>query len=72
MKRPTMLDKPAPMYETAYSKYPDRVRISFEDGTTAVYELRYDQPHPIILENVKIIRKWRGYVNQPPRRRRRK
>ena len=70
MNRPKMLDKPAPMYETAYSKYPDRVRISFEDGTTAVYELRYDQPHPIIMENVKIIRKWRGYVNQPARRKR--
>ena len=70
MNRPKMLDKPAPMYETAYSKYPDRVRISFDDGTTAVYELRHDQPHPVILENVKIIRKWRGYVNQPERRRR--
>ena len=70
MNRPKMLDKPAPMYETSYSKFPDRIRVSFEDGTTAVYELRHDQPHPVILENVRIIRKWREYVNQPARRRR--
>ena len=55
------------------SRIPDRIRVSFEDGTTAVYELKIEQPHPIIAENIKIIRKWKqGYVNQPERRRRRK
>ena len=71
--RPTILPKPMPVYEYAYSEYPELIRISFSDGTTAVYELRTDQPHPVIMENIKIIRKWKtGYVNQPARRRRRR
>ena len=71
MKRPTMLDKPAPLYETAYSKYPDRVRVSFSDGSSAVYELRIEQPHPLIVENIRIIRRMKPtYNNQPIRRRR--
>ena len=71
-KRPAILPKPVPVYEYDYSEYPELIRISFSDGTTAVYELRTDQPHPVIMENIKIIRKWKtGYVNQPARRRRR-
>ena len=35
------------------SRIPDRIRVSFEDGTTAVYELKIEQPHPIIAENIK-------------------
>lgn len=69
--RPTILPKPAPVYEHEYSEIPERIRVSFSDGRTAVYELRTDQPHPVIIENIKIIRKWQnGYVNQPQRRRR--
>ena len=72
-KRPTILPKPVPVYEYEHSEYPELIRISFSDGTTAVYELRTDQPHPVIMENIKIIRKWKtGYVNQPARRRRRR
>ena len=71
--RPTILPKPMPMYERDSSEYPELIRVSFSDGSTAVYELRMEQPAPVIIENIKIIRKWKqGYVNQPERRRRRK
>ena len=71
--RPEMLPKPAPIYDRESSRLPDRLRASFEDGSTAVYELRIEQPAPVIIENIKIIRKWKqGYVNQPERRRRRR
>lgn len=70
-KRPGMLPKPVPIYEHTDSEIPDRVRISFTNGTSAIYDLHSDQPHPVIVENIKIIRKWKqGYVNQPMRRRR--
>ena len=71
--RPTILPKPMPMYERDSSEYPELIRVSFSDGSTAVYELRTEQPHPVIVENIRIIHKWKqGYVNQPERRRRRK
>ena len=71
-KRPKMLPNPAPNYERDSSKYPDSVRISFKDGHTAVYDIRIEQPAPVIIENIKIIRKWKqGYVNKPMRRRNR-
>ena len=71
--RPSMMKIAVPIYEHEWSKYPDKVRISFDDGTTMVYDMRVDQPAPVIMENIKIIRKWKqGYVNQPMRRRRRR
>ena len=71
--KPTILPKPLPMYEHEYSEIPERIRVKFSNGRTAVYELRVDQPAPVIIENIKIIRKWKqGYVNQPETRRRRK
>ena len=71
--RPTMLPKPMPMYERDSSEYPELIRVSFSDGSTAVYQLRIEQPAPVIIENIKIIRKWKqGYVNQPERRRKKK
>ena len=70
--RPEMLPNPLPTYDHEFSKYPDRIRVSFKDGSTAVYDLRVEMPAPQIVESVKIIRKWNGYVNQPARRRRRK
>ena len=70
---PAILPETVCIYDFEISKYPDRIRVSFADGKTLVYELRTEQPHPVIVENVKIIRKWKtGYVNQPMRRRRRK
>ena len=70
--RPEMLPNPLPTYDHEFSKYPDRIRVSFDDGRTFVYDIRTEQPAPQIVESVKIIRKWNGYVNQPARRRRRK
>ena len=71
--RPNLLKIAVPMYEHEWSKYPEKVRISFEDGTTMVYDIHTEQPAPVIVENIKIIRKWKqGYINQPARRRRRR
>lgn len=71
MNRPEILDKPVPTYMTADSVHPDQVRLSFSDGSTAIYDLRTEFPHPIIERNIEIIRKMKtGYVNQPMRRRR--
>lgn len=71
MDRPELLPEAVPYYDTDFSFHPDSVRMSFSDGSTAVYDLRVEQPHPVIMENIRIIRKWKqGYVNQPARRRR--
>ena len=71
--RPELLPKPYPIYERPESEIPERVRISFANGTSAVYELHVDQPAPVIMENIKIIRRMKqGYIKQPVRRRRRK
>ena len=71
-KRPAILPEPVPIYEHTCSEIPDRVRISFTNGTSAIYDLHTDQPAPVIVQNIKLIRKMKqGYVNQPNRRRRR-
>ena len=76
--RPAMMTKTVPKYDYDSSKYPDRIRVSFEDGHTAVYDLHIEQPAPIIIENIEIIRKWNvGYkapemAEIPERRRRRR
>ena len=75
--RPEILPKPAPVYEHEYSEIPERIRVSFSDGRTAVYELRVDQPHPLVIKNIEIMKETKkkitmGYVNQPEIRRRRK
>ena len=71
--RPDLLPGTISYYDYEISKYPDRIRVSFADGKTLVYELRQDQPAPVILENIKIIRKWKtGYVNHPEKARRRR
>jgi hypothetical protein len=74
-KRPEMLPKPVPIYEHTDSEIPDRVRISFTNGTSAIYDLHNDQPHPLVLKNIEIMRETKRkiqYINQPARRRRRK
>ena len=71
--RPDMLEKPVEIYDYDISRYPDRLRVSFADGRTVIYEARVQQPAPVIVENIKIIRKMKqGYVNRPERRRRAK
>ena len=68
--RPAILAMCSPIYEHESSRYPEKIRISFMDGRTEVYEIRTQQPHPIIMENIKLIRKMKqGYVNKPRRRR---
>lgn len=75
--RPGMLGGVLQIFDRDESRIPDRIRVSFSDGTTAVYDLHTDQPAPLIMENIRIIRKWRtGYQyredgRRAPRRRRR-
>ena len=72
-KRPEMLPEGVTYYDNDYSIHPDQIRVSFSDGTTLIYDLRVEQPAPIILDNIKIIRRMKkGYVNNPARRRRRR
>lgn len=56
-KRPSVLPEPKPYYAHG-DKYPDSVRICFEDGHTEIYDRRISQPSP------------GEYVNHPQRRRR--
>jgi hypothetical protein len=70
-KRPMILPEPLPIYEHVDSEIPERIRISFTNGTSAVYDLHVDQPAPQVIESIKIIRRMKqGYINQPPTRRR--
>ena len=71
VKRPEILPEVVTYYDTDFSEKPEQIRVSFSDGSTAVYDLRTEQPHPVIKRNCEIIRKWKqGYVNKPMRRRR--
>lgn len=77
MERPKMLDKPVLTYNHEFSFHPDQIRVSFDDGSTVIYDIRHDQPHPLVMRNIEIMEQTRqnikqGYVNQPARRRRRK
>lgn len=67
---PKILPGTVSYYDHEGSVYPDRIRISFSDGHTAIYDIRVEQPAPVIVQNIRIIRKWKqGYNNQPMRRR---
>lgn len=57
-ERPETLPKMVPIYEHECSEYPDALRVSFSDGSTAIYELRTEQPHPMVIKSIEIIRKW--------------
>lgn len=72
-QRPGILGKVVPIYEHDYSIMPDRIRVLFDDGRTMIYDIHTDQPAPVIVQNIKLIRKMKqGYVNKPQRRRRNK
>lgn len=45
-RRPTPLPQPAAYYDKPDSKYPDRLRVSFADGHTEIYDRRVNQPRP--------------------------
>ena len=69
--RPGILDKVVPIYEHDYSVLPDRIRVLFADGRTMIYDIHIDQPAPVIIENIKIIRKMKGGYQYKQRRRNR-
>ncbi len=70
-ERPAPLPEVVPIYEHDFEEIPESIRVSFENGSTAVYDLRREQPHPLTVKCVETIRKWNnGYNNQPMRRRR--
>ena len=70
MERRMRPHRPHPMptatmeYTDESSRVPDTIRVSFEDGTTAVYDRREDQPAPLVYRNIQIIQSWQGYT--PP------
>lgn len=70
--RPEILDKVVPIYEHEYSVLPDRIRVLFSDGRTMIYDIHMDQPAPVIIENIRIIRKMKEGYQYKPRRRNRK
>ena len=70
-QRPEILGKVVPIYEHDYSVLPEKIRVLFMDGRTMIYDIHIDQPAPVIVQNIRLIRKMKqGYVNQPARRRR--
>lgn len=65
------LPEMVPIYEHEHDGHPDALRVSFEDGSTAVYEIRRDQPHPMTIKSIEIIRKWNtGILPEEPKKRR--
>ena len=54
--RPVVLPEPMPYYDRSSSQYPDRIRVSFADGHTEIYDRRISYPTP------------GEYVNYPQRR----
>lgn len=65
------LPEVVPIYEHEHDGHPDALRVSFEDGSTAVYEIRRDQPHPMTIRSIEIIRKWNtGILPEEPKKRR--
>lgn len=74
MNRPEILDKPVLTYAAEDSIHPDQLRLSFSDGSTAIYDLRIELPHPAMARNHEIMAKWsnKGYKNQQMQTRRRR
>lgn len=57
-KRPDMLPKPAAHYEGSHSRIPEAVRISFTDGTSAIYQLKSQETQRLVMTCIDTIRKW--------------
>ena len=53
VKRPDPMDRYLTTYQGKFSRYPELVRLSFMDGTTAVYQLKVDQPEPVFLKRTR-------------------
>ena len=43
---PKPMPEPAVYYDRPESRYPDKIRLSFPDGKTIVYDRRIKQPSP--------------------------
>ena len=56
-RRPAPLPEPATYYDRQGSRYPDRIRLSFADGHTEVYDRRVNQPRPNTYTNIPIRRR---------------
>lgn len=62
VERPEMMPEVVPHYAYESSRVPESIRVSFADGSTAVYQLDVKMPPPQFTESIRIIRKWRtGY-----------
>ena len=60
-----------PIHEHDYSVLPEKIRVLFSDGRTMIYDIHIDQPVPVILENIQIIRRMKnGYQHKQRRARR--
>lgn len=46
--RPEVLPKVLAYYRGRFSQIPESVRVSFGNGVTAVYDLRVQQPAPVV------------------------
>ena len=72
IKRPKEMPQVVPYYMNDDSEYPEQLRVSFEDGKTAIYDLRTKQPAPQVVKSIEIIRKMKtttvGYEYKPRRR----
>lgn len=62
--RPALLNIPVGYYCGRHSRIPEKVRVSFSDGTTAVYRLEVELPEPMFRdwqnEAVIVGYKWKG------------
>ena len=54
--RKRILTIAVPRYAHESSKYPEQIRVSFGDGHTAIYDMRVEQPHPLVLKNIEIMK----------------
>ena len=70
-QRPEILGKVVPIHEHDYSVLPEKIRVLFSDGRTMIYDIHIDQPAPVIIENIRIIRRMKkGYQYKQRRARR--
>lgn len=61
--RPALLPGLVTYYRSRFSKIPDSVRVSFGNGTTAVYDLHVQQPAPVIWKHSRsevVGYQWKG------------
>ena len=70
--RPEMLAEALPYYESDISVYPEKVRVSFKDGKTIIYDTTIVQPHELIQENIRILRKINQQLDEFEKWRRRR